>query len=143
MLVLLFFMTFFGLLWTPYSFHHLSNQLHVIWRLNFICICFFSPCGHTWLLSLSSTSFFFHPVPMGEKHMIIYLVFEWFYITWKHEYTFVLCLLPTWASNMLWNHIIRKEVVFANLVGRKKLVVGVFFWISHNIEIPYNGGNIT
>jgi len=44
--------------------------------------------------------FFFHQVLMWEKHIIIYLFSEWFYIAWKQEYTFVLCLLPTWASNM-------------------------------------------
>jgi hypothetical protein len=44
----------------------------------------------------------------GKKYHHLF-VFEWLYIAWKQEYTFVLCLLPTWASNMWSNHIIWKE----------------------------------
>jgi hypothetical protein len=60
-------------------------------------------------LSFCSTYFFFHPMPMGEKHPIIYLFFEWFYVAWKQEYTYVFFLLLKWPSNMWSNHIIWKE----------------------------------
>jgi hypothetical protein len=45
-----------------------------------------------------------------EKNLIIYLFFEWFYVTWKQEYHFVLYLLPTWAS--IWHYtILEKKIV--------------------------------
>jgi hypothetical protein len=115
MSVLLFFMVFSNLFVDPrFPSPVLSNQLHVIWQLNFICTCFFPLWAHMTFVPLFYITFF-HPVPMGEKHIIIYLFFEWFYITWKQENTFVLCLLPTWAFNMWSNDIIWKEFFLLSL----------------------------
>jgi hypothetical protein len=92
-----------------------STTCHL--TFGFTCICFFFllwahmtfvPLFYIIFLSSSAN---------GGKNIIIYLLFEWFYVAWKQEYTFVLCLLPTWTSNMWSNHIIQKEFFFVILAG--------------------------
>ncbi len=117
------------------------NQLHVIWHLNLYSYVFF-PYGFTWLLSLCSTSFFFRLVLMGEKHIIIYF----FNGSMEHGNKNILlrCVYCPHELLICDQTTLFKRIFFCypcKLITQ--IVLGGFFQISHNIEIPYNGGNIT